>query len=77
MLRITIELVPFGKEQYKRTIGDMIIYNDGTGDTSTGNYKYKLSDDSATSIKGKLKGHNRMQSVFKIIQAVLNKALPE
>lgn len=77
MLRITIELVPFGREAYKRTIAGLNIINDGTGNNDTGNYKYELFDDQGDSIKGKLIGHNRMQSVFKILQAVLNKALPE
>ena len=77
MLRITIELVPFGREAYKRTIGGMNIINDGTGDNDTGNYKYELMDDRGDSIKGKLKGHNRNQSVFRILKAVLNKALLE
>jgi hypothetical protein len=75
MLRITIELVPFGREAYKRTIAGINIINDGTGDVDIGNYKYELMDDHGDSIKGKLKGHNRQQSVFKILQAVLNKAL--
>ena len=76
MLRITIELVPYGQEEFKREIGKIIIYNTGTGDHAYGNYKYEVVDDSADSIKGTLVGHNRMQSVFKLLQSVLNKALP-
>jgi len=76
MLRITIELVPHGKEEFKRTIGGINIINDGTGNTKYGNYKYELIDDLADSIKGKLKDHNRFQSVYKLLQSVLNKALP-
>jgi hypothetical protein len=80
MLRIIIELVPFGKEELKRTIGGMTIANDGTGDHEYGNYKYELFDANTTlheptKIKGTLKNHYRIQSVFKIVQAVLNKAL--
>lgn len=74
MLRIKIELVPYGNESLTREIGQMIIINDGTGDYHVGNYKYELSDKDVK-IKGKLKGHNRLQSVFKLLQAVLNKAL--
>jgi len=76
MLRITIELVPFGKEEFKRTIGGINIINDGTGDTKYGNYKYELIDNLANSNKGELKGHNRFQNVFRLLQNVLNKALP-
>jgi hypothetical protein len=74
MLRITVELVPFGKEEYKRTLGGLEITNDGTGTYAVGNYKYKILDDTST-IKGKLKGHNRMQSVFHLIKDILNKSI--
>lgn len=76
MLRIKIELVPYGNEEWAREIGNIEIINDGTGDHQNGNYIYELWDNENSSIRGELKGHNRLQSVFKIIQAVLNKALP-
>lgn len=80
MLRITIELVPYGNEDLAREIGQVKIINDGSGDHKYGNYTYELSDDTntitnPTSIKGTLKEHYRLQSVFRLLQAVLNKAL--
>mgnify|MGYP001580238924 CR=1 FL=1 len=39
MLRVTIELVPFGIENQKRTLGTLIIANDGTGTPTRGNYE--------------------------------------
>jgi hypothetical protein len=77
MLRIKIELVPYGKEEWTRELGSIDIINDGSGDHLYGNYVYELTDYEGSSIKGKLKEHNRLQSAFKILQAVLNKALPE
>jgi len=74
MLRITIELVPYGKEEFKREIGRVIIANDGTGDYRIGNYEYTLSDE-AGKITGRLRGHNRLRSVFHLIREVLNKVL--
>lgn len=74
MLRIKVELVPFGNEELAREIGQVKIVNDGTGNYQLGNYKYELSDET-TKIKGELKEHNRLQSVFKLLQAVLNKAM--
>lgn len=74
MLRITVELVPFGKEEFKKDIGEIIIINDGTGDYKLGNYKYTIGDETGT-IKGKFKGHNRLQSVFQLLKSVLNKSL--
>ena len=38
MVRVTVELVPFGVERNKRTLGVMEIINDGSGDTYNGNY---------------------------------------
>lgn len=40
MLRITIELWPHGTQDKSRHIllGKMDLYNDGTGDVTTGNY---------------------------------------
>ena len=44
MIRITVELVPFGYETMKRTIGTATIVNDGTGKPrqTRGNYNVKL-----------------------------------
>ncbi len=43
MLRITIELLPYGSEAHKKHLGTMEIANDGTGGLSTGNYNVRLS----------------------------------
>lgn len=47
MLRVTIELVPFGKEGRKRVLGSMTIGNDRTGDKKkdTGNYNVWATND--------------------------------
>ncbi|MEO0853723.1 MAG: hypothetical protein AAFY15_09505 [Cyanobacteria bacterium J06648_11] len=42
MLRITIEIVPFGQESRARTIGLMEIANDTTGTKQQGNYRALL-----------------------------------
>jgi len=75
MLRIKIELVPYGNEKWTRELGTINIANDGTGNVRYGNYDYELRDKDVA-IKGKLEGHNRLQSAFKLLQAVLNRALP-
>lgn len=38
MLRCTIEIVPYGKENCKQTVGLIEIANDGTGTKAKGNY---------------------------------------
>ena len=40
MIKITIELWPFGAESKKKVIGEGKIANDGTGDHWIGNYVY-------------------------------------
>ena len=45
MLRLTLEIVPFGDESRKRTIGRLEIANDATGDVETGNYNAILHAD--------------------------------
>jgi len=44
MLRVTIELVPFGVEADAKVIATGIIGNDGTGTHTTGNYRILLRD---------------------------------
>ena len=74
MLRITIEVVPHGKEEFKREIGKIIIANDGTGDYRIGNYEYTISDETGK-ITGRVKGHNRLRSVFHLLREVLIKSV--
>ena len=40
MLRITIELVPYGIEDEAQPIARMLVANDGTGNVKFGNYGY-------------------------------------
>lgn len=42
MLRITIELIPFGKEENKETIGVAEIFNNATGTELIGNYCMRI-----------------------------------
>lgn len=67
MLRVTIELVPFGLESRKSTIGVVEIANDGSGDTTTGNYEVTLSKEPPIAKKrgvwkkGEVKGFPRLK----------------
>lgn len=38
MLRVTVELVPWGDETRRKTLGTMLIVNDGTAHGARGNY---------------------------------------
>lgn len=50
MLRVTLEMVPFGQEATKRTIGVIEISNIG-GDSNYGKYEASLLSDEDTSGK--------------------------
>lgn len=41
MIRVTIELWPFGSKSNAKTLGVIDIWNDGTGNPKVGNYKYR------------------------------------
>lgn len=47
MIRVIVELVPYGDEQRARVIGEASIVNDGSGDAETGHYYAKLRTDHA------------------------------
>lgn len=42
MVRVTIEILPFGSEKRKKEIGRIEITNDGKGTARTGYYKAEL-----------------------------------
>ena len=44
MLRVTIELVPFGIESRSRVVRRIYVANDGSGTRTRGNYKVTLKD---------------------------------
>ena len=74
MIRVTVELVPFGIEESKKTIGIMNIANDGTGDRLTGNYEARLEDDAGTEATVMVKGHKRGDGVWTLIRRALTLA---
>jgi hypothetical protein len=79
MLRITVELVPHGREEHKRTIATGIIFNDGTGDFDHGNYvaEFKVDRDHMTgkpiSLSSTVKKFHRVRNVWSLIcEAISN-----
>ena len=43
MIKVTVELLPFGDESKKKHLGIAYISNDGSGQENLGNYKVTLS----------------------------------
>lgn len=69
MLRITVELVPFGDEDRKRQIGEMVIANDGHGDYAAWTAPDGWSGEPAR--YGVLLNYDRSQSVWELIRLML------
>lgn len=74
MIKITIELWPFGLESNKRKIGEMVIYNDGTGTKEIGAYNAWWKR-----VPGRKKHESRVvgfprlrDNVFDLMRAALN-----
>lgn len=77
MIRITVELFPFGIENHpqKKEIGRIEISNDGKGDASTGNYDVRLYRRGSKNIilkEGKVIKHKRhVYSIWKLVAKAL------
>lgn len=81
MIRITIELIPNGQVENKRSLGHIDIINDGTGTKKNGNYKYSIVEHDPilnTNLihyipifEGSGVKHRRTDSVFKLLYRVL------
>ena len=79
MLRLKLELVPFGDEDHAREIGRMVIANDGKSDhPAFGMYEAWLGPDNYTG-KGprylRLDGHLRSQGAWVLVRDLLNRIL--
>ena len=80
MLRITIELIPHGVEEAKRTLTTAEIWNtSGATDENSGNYSFKLMDcgrlHSRTFRQGSVEGFPRKKmTAWSLLKRVLNNA---
>ena len=72
MIRVTVELVPFGRDEWAKRVGTLLIANDGTlRGESIGNYVFIRDDDRTGRHEGKVSGHDRSGSVWDIIRKCL------
>lgn len=76
MLRVTVELVPFGDESRKKVIGEMVIANDGLAqEPDVGNYDAVIEADTWSG-QGRqyrrITDHPRESSVWYLILQLLN-----
>lgn len=83
MIRVDIDLIPYGVESRKQNLRRLLIWNNGTGDDYSGNYEYYLlnsgvdkkhpdeciSDD--IDMHGKIYDHRRDSGVVRLLQLVM------
>ena len=79
MLRVTIELVPRGKENAARPIATLLLANDGEGTYESGNYAYVYgyTDRDAPMSRGTIKKFPRSQGAWALIKKILVKGIEE
>jgi len=63
LIKIIVELHPFGISEKKRTIGTAKIWNDATGTITDGNYKFEIfrRDSETVWKKGEVKHFPRLK----------------
>lgn len=72
MIRVKIDLVPFGDETMTKQIAEMVIAN--AGRNQDGNYRYVASykDDKGNVSEALLSDHDRNQPVLELIRMVID-----
>lgn len=68
MIRVKIELVPYGEESAARRLDDILIANDKTGSESTGNYEAR-----SKTLSCRVRGHYRMDGAIVLLGRVMEK----
>lgn len=71
MIRVKVDLVPFGNEDEAREIAQMVIANDSTGDSVTGNYGFVYSNKFEFE-EGALFDFPRNAGIWELISRCLN-----
>lgn len=72
MIRVTVELIPFGDEDHKKGLGIVEIINDGTGNHKLGNYTIYI-DSNKRGDKFKIKKFVRKHGFWKLLTEVFLK----
>lgn len=76
MIKVIVELLPYGSEENKKKLGEGHIANDGTGNIIEGNYvaAFKMDDDEAVYVSKVKKFPRTKKNVWELLQkALVNK----
>lgn len=68
MLRVKIDLVPFGDETMTKQIAEMVIANAGANEDGTYKYVASYKDNQGNASDGLLLSHDRNQPVLELIR---------
>ena len=71
MIRVTVDLLPFGKEIGRKNLAIFDIANDGTGTAERGNYKFRSSPKREWKENAVLNYPRNSYSVMKLVYLVL------
>lgn len=77
MLRVTTEIVPYGKEEWKEEIFTVEIINDATGDRNTGNYDIRYYKQGEEYGKARIESYPRELGAGKLVYEALKVLLEE
>ena len=70
MIRVTVDIVPFGDEHYRRGIGEILLANDGKGDQEWGDYEYVRRTDEGIRV-GRIESHMRRLGWDVLVKRIL------
>lgn len=73
MLRVILEIVPFGLVEQTQVIGGIRIGNDGSGDQHTGNYQYTFHENLpiGNPRTGFIKNYKRAKGAWELVRLIL------
>lgn len=71
MIRVKIDLIPFGDESKAKQIAEVVIANDGTGDNKTGNYIVVSKENSNEPVLGRIFKFPRKNGILALLKIAL------
>lgn len=74
MLRVTVDLIPFGDESKKQKLAEMVVINDASRHDGYGNYKIVIKDtDLEKTKKYKIIDHLRSDGFWPLLIQAISK----
>ena len=75
VIRVRVDLVPFGNEDEAKEIGQLVLANDGSGNAFTGNYVFVYADNHGEEHEGSVKDFPRKQGIWELIEECLSNSV--